>query len=93
MKKKIAIALLGCMTALGAITIIPTPEANACTSCNTKNASRKCGECSSSKLFPHYIGTNKNGKARYKWICDDCGHSFITDINNTIITANEVITQ
>lgn len=92
MKKKIAIALLGCMTAFGAICVLPSLEANACTSCDTSNTNRKC-KCGSSSLFDKYIGTNENGKARYRWTCKECGHSFITDSHNNIITAKEVITK
>lgn len=92
MKKRIVIALLGCMAAFGAITLIPAHEAQACTSCDTSNTNRKC-KCGSSRLYSKYIGTNQDGKARYRWTCQDCTHSFVTDSNNNIITANEVITK
>lgn len=92
MKKRIIIAILGCMATFGAITLIPTHEAQACSDCNLNNANRKC-KCGSSRLFDEYIGTNQDGKARYRWTCKDCEHSFITDNHNTIITAKEVITK
>lgn len=92
MKKRIFIAILGCMATFGAIAFIPTHEAQACTSCDTSNTNRKC-RCGSSKLYSRYIGTNQEGQARYRWYCESCRHSFVTDSHNNIITANEVITN
>lgn len=84
MKKKAIkfIMALALVAGAGMAVMLPTFKAEACTECDTRNASRKCAECNSSRLFDDKNWIADNGKSRTLWKCKDCGHSFITERRN-----------
>lgn len=84
MRKKVIsclIAILAIGVGTVALTMTST-EAVACTKCNTKDESRKCGNCKSHRLWSKRSWTADNGRLRTQWECEDCKHSFITERRN-----------
>ena len=84
MKKKVISCLIAILAigAGAAVLTVTSSEAVACTRCNTKAESRKCGKCKSHRLFSKRSWMADNGRLRTKWECSDCNHSFITERKN-----------
>lgn len=94
MKKRIVRGLIALALVVGGGTAITmtSNDVHACTKCDTNNASRKCGECGSDKLFAKKIFTHTNGKQRTNWKCEKCGHQFTTELRNgkeVVLKGNE----
>ena len=84
MKKRLIRGMIALALVIGggaALTMMSV-DANGCTKCITKNSARKCGECKSPRLFARKSWTASNGKVRTFWVCEDCGHSFTTELRN-----------
>lgn len=95
MKPKLLRGLLILAIAIGSGTAITmtSNDAHACKKCETKPSARKCGECGSSRLFAGECWTASNGKVRTPWTCQDCEHSFVTELRNgkeVVLTEKEL---
>lgn len=78
MKKRIAtiVIALTVMIGGGIAMLVSTNEASACSRCDTRYSSRKCGSCGSNRLLGHPSMKSyyKDGYLYMFFQCRDCGH-------------------
>lgn len=77
----------------GAAITMTSNDVYACTKCETKPSARKCGECGSSRLFAGECWIASNGKVRTPWTCQECKHSFTTELRKgkeVVLTEKEL---
>lgn len=89
MKKFLLIAAIGVASLVGAVTLFPTHEAEACGRCNINPYNLECGGCGGSRLFVEK-SWYENGRMFYYYVCRDCGHSFVCDGKGNIYPHKKV---
>lgn len=95
MKQKLLRGLFVLSIVIGGVAALTetSNDSHACDKCSTKNSDRKCGECGSSRLFAGKMWIASNGKTRTPWTCQDCKHSFVTELRKgkeVVLTAKEL---